>query len=325
MTRLEQTIEDLRIEGYEFSSLKQLSGGINSAVYEGQSNYGVKYIIKLYPLPTRDDLRNRCQTEKNFLNYLQTCQIHNTPSLLTSNMSRGWSLMSWINGKKPTNLQESDISEITEFISSINKASTEVARSQMLPASEAYQSLPELITMIEERIKKLKSTNSSSEIAQKTIRWVNNELEPRFKLISEKLLNTYANSKHWKNLHTSRIASPSDVGVHNTLRTQQGLYFLDFEYAGLDDLAKFLADWVLQPEYVLSATQESYFLDSIGNSLGNEIPDSWRYRYSHIKPMIFLKWCLIMLNPIIKHEINLERFNKVQHYFNSNIELLAQW
>ena len=37
--------------------------------------------------------------------------------------------------------------------------------------------------------------------------------------------------------------SPSDFGLQNTLFTKNKLFFIDFEYAGLDDPAKCLLDF----------------------------------------------------------------------------------
>ena len=162
MTRLQQTLEDLNQKGYALSSLKKLSGGINSAVFRATCSGEVKYVLKLYPLPSSNDPRNRCRAENNFLNYLQSCQVHNTPTLIESNVSAGWSLISWIEGQKPTSLQPADLPNIADFIRAINEASTEATRFQLEPASEACQSLPGLITSIAERITRPQSTAPNS-------------------------------------------------------------------------------------------------------------------------------------------------------------------
>ena len=172
MTRLEHTLEDLNRKGYALSSLKQLNGGINSSVFEANSDSGVKYVIKLYPLPTKYDSRNRCLTEKKFLDYLKSCKIRNTPSLLESNTSAGWSLISWVEGQKPLSLQPSDLQDIANFIDVINEASTEAIRFQLEPASEACQSLSGLISSIAERLTRLQSSTPSSGTCQEAIHWV---------------------------------------------------------------------------------------------------------------------------------------------------------
>ena len=43
------------------------------------------------------------------------------------------------------------------------------------------------------------------------------------------------------------VFSAGDFGIHNSLSTKDGLYFIDFEYCGQDDLAKVLSDFLLNP------------------------------------------------------------------------------
>ena len=42
------------------------------------------------------------------------------------------------------------------------------------------------------------------------------------------------------------ILSPSDFGFHNTIKSKK-LYFIDFEYFGLDDPVKLVIDFILHP------------------------------------------------------------------------------
>ena len=316
MSRLQKTLEDLHQKGYKFSSLKQLRGGINSAVFQAKSSDAVKYALKLYTLPSINDPRNRCKTEKDFLNHLNNCSVRNTPTLLESNTNSGWCLMSWIDGQKPTNLGQADLEDITDFISLINQASTEATRSQLEPASEACQSLEEMVTSISERLKRLQSSNPSSETNRKAIQWITKTLEPQFQASSMKLLNTRKSCKHWKDLHVSKIASPSDVGIHNTLRNQQGLHYLDFEYAGYDDLSKLAADWVLQPEYRFNKTQEESFCKLLLTKTKSQIGISWRARLNDIKPLIHIKWCLIMLKNMQTNNLTERQLLRTISYFN---------
>ena len=315
MTRLRQALEDLNQKGYELSSLKQLSGGINSAVFQAMSSDEMKYVVKLYPLPSSVDPRNRCQTEKNFMSYLQSCQINNTPTLLESNISAGWSLLNWIEGKKPTSLEPTDLQEITDFVVHINEASAEATRSQLQPAAEACQSLPGLIESISERLKRLQSITPNSEPSRKAIQWITKTIEPLFRSISQRLLDRRASCSHWQDLHACRIASPSDVGIHNTLRTSQGLQFLDFEYAGIDDLSKLAADWILQPEYCLDQMQEAIFTEVLLKGMQERIGTSWHKRFNDIKPLIHIKWCLIMLNQLQSNKLSPSQLEKTMNYF----------
>ena len=314
MNRLKQAIGDLNRKGYEIRSLKKLNGGINSAVFQTSGSNSMNYALKLYPLPNHDDRRNRCNAEKKFLDYLQECRVTNTPKLVESNISAGWSLISWIEGQKPKGLQSADLENIANFISSINGASTKAKRSELQPASEACKSLPSLIHSIAKRIERLKSTNPSLEPSREAIKWIIKTLEPQFQLISRRLLNSHAKFNHWQDLNACRIASPSDVGIHNTLRTKQGLHFLDFEYAGLDDLSKLAADWILQPEYQLNKEQEYEFIYRLKEKMNDSIGETWEQRLTDIKPIIKTKWCLIMLNGIQSETLKEGQLKKTIEY-----------
>ena len=104
---------------------------------------------------------------------------------------------------------------------------------------------------------------------------------------------------HWKSMSDQRIISPSDMGVHNTLRTQEGVKFIDFEYAGYDDLAKLVTDIVIHPEYQLNKVKvECLINELLGRGLTND--EAWISRYEDIKETRRCIWQTIMLRQYIK-------------------------
>ena len=89
------------------------------------------------------------------------------------------------------------------------------------------------------------------------------------------------------------IISPSDVGLHNTIRKQAELSFIDFEYSGLDNIAKLMVDWIVHPEFCFDRELEKNFIEGIDREL--EFTDeSWITQYLSIKKLSILKWCLII-------------------------------
>lgn len=315
MSRLAKALDELNTKAYALESIKQLSGGINSAVYQTKSSHGVNYILKLYPRPTRNDPRDRCLTEKNFLSYLQSCHIKNTSSILESNVSTGWSLMSWIEGEKPTSLEEDDIQDIANFIIRINKKTTKTKRLKLQPASEACESLTSLISNINQRLKRIESAEIKSDLSREAICWVSKNIRPMLVDLTQSLKPKANKCRYWKDMREDAIASPSDIGIHNMMRTNEGLFFIDFEYAGRDDLSKLTADLILHPEYCLSDMQEKAFLEQIKLYMSDELDNSWFYRLKDIKPLISIKWCLIMLNQIINNTLAKEQLEKTMEYF----------
>ena len=89
------------------------------------------------------------------------------------------------------------------------------------------------------------------------------------------LLDNKSTCNHWQNLKSFAIASPSDVGIHNTLKQQKKLYFIDFEYSGIDDFSKLAADWILQPECCFNQDQERIFVNLLLEKTNGLIDDSW--------------------------------------------------
>ena len=55
------------------------------------------------------------------------------------------------------------------------------------------------------------------------------------------------------------IISPSDFGFHNMLIGKK-CSFLDFEYAGIDDAAKLICDFICQPDLQLNKKQINFFI-----------------------------------------------------------------
>ena len=315
MKRLEQALQELNSKGYKITTHKQLNGGINSATFKVESSNNLNYALKIYPQPGPSDKRNRCLTEIRFLNYLEQCKNKSTPKLEAFNMKEGWALLSWIEGIKIQQLRKSELYEITEFISSINDESTQHARSQLQPASEACQSLVGLITNITERIEWIQACNATTHVGQKALQWLNATIKPYFESTSKKLVNRQLICRHWQDIAVETIASPSDVGVHNILRTEHGIYFLDFEYAGLDDLSKLAADWILQPECRFNKEEELTFIKSLSEKVTTTKDDLWVLRLNDIRPLIHIKWCLIMLNKLKRGQLDEKHLDKITEYF----------
>jgi hypothetical protein len=69
---------------------------------------------------------------------------------------------------------------------------------------------------------------------------------------------------------------------------------VDFEYAGWDDPAKLICDFICQPELPVSEPQGSEFLEEL--LLAVRDSDGVRRRVQHLLPVHRVKWCCILLN-----------------------------
>ena len=95
-----------------------------------------------------------------------------------------------------------------------------------------------------------------------------------------------------------RIASPSDFGSHNALRTGDGLtLFLDFEYFGWDDPVKLASDCYWHPAMHLGEGAKAFWLSHCCRIFRAD--PSFRRRLASYLPLFGLKWSLIILNEFL--------------------------
>ena len=227
MNRLDRILLRLQESGCIVESCRRLNGGINSSVFQLTNSIGEKYLLKVYPSSVSNLHQNRCFAEQNFLRYIGSCNIDRIPELYASDYLEGWSLMSWIEGERPVSLDSSDFIEITTFIDGINCPSSYKERAKLHPASEAIQSSSCLLNSISKRIQGLKSVVPKTQICSEAIAWVDRIIEPYFYVLGSRFEGMQSDRSHRKS-SSQAIASPSDVGIHNLIRSKDGLYFFDF-------------------------------------------------------------------------------------------------
>ena len=111
---------------------------------------------------------------------------------------------------------------------------------------------------------------------------------------------------HAKQILTERCISPSDFGFHNALLTNQGISFLDFEYAGWDDPAKMAGDFFSHPAMPVDAVHFERFLNKTMRFAPNSaalIERVWL-----LLPVFQTKWCCIILNDFLPASAQRRRF-----------------
>ena len=55
----------------------------------------------------------------------------------------------------------------------------------------------------------------------------------------------------------------SDFGFHNVINKNNKLFFIDFEYAGLDDPIKLICDFYCQPDQFINLNKKNIFRNFI--------------------------------------------------------------
>lgn len=287
-----------------YRSSERMNGGINSEVYRVKKREQ-NAVLKFY---SKDNSENRQKREIEFYKFMEELGVDWTPSLIDYNVEQKWTLITFIKGETVDKLNKDDIDSIAEFINCTELKKTSEKKS-MLKASDNGMNFAALLSSVENRIE------------SQQMKFRENELEITFilkiKAKFEELRRYYQNkdresSTEWNIANMNKHYSPSDVGLHNTIKADNRLKFIDFEYSGIDDKSKLLCDWVHQPRYIFSLEEEKHLLEKIYQSKAVK-NDSWYIRYQDIKPLTIIKWCMIMLNNNSKKE---KRLNEVQDYYN---------
>ena len=303
--------------GYKVKHLIGISGGVNSRVYKLETHAGEKFALKIYPIPTQKDPRNRCKQEHDFLTYIDKCKINKAPKIILSDPSQSWTLLSWINADKIIELNDNDILHIAEFIAQLNKKQFTRERLLLNEASEAYLSQNSIATSMQLRVNQHLSIRPTTELEGEVYNWIRTTLKPLVQIQCKIFNESLMFRNYWGKDKMEIFCSPSDVGIHNTLKSNSELFFIDFEYGGKDDLSKLVADWVFQPDHPLRNDQSELLI----NTLQDKMPlysESWIHRYTSITPITILKWCMILINKYQVHSLTNQQWLKAKNYFSDN-------
>ena len=76
------------------------------------------------------------------------------------------------------------------------------------------------------------------------------------------------------------------------------IFYIDFEYSGLDDLSKLFAVYFLQPEKKISLKFYFKYRGFINKIF--KLDNSRYFRMSYLLPIIYLRWSFILINKISK-------------------------
>jgi hypothetical protein len=216
------------------------------------------------------------------------------PSIIGSDAASRSLLFAWADGVKigSGDVDEAAVRRMADFLKLINAPAARLAaESRALPsASEAGFTLQDHLLNARRRIARLLEIPDRSAVAADMKSFVAATLIP------------YAD--RWEaSLSTGDLVqqatpvfSPSDFGFHNVIQGEDGRFvFIDFEHAGWDDAAKLCADFLIQPECILSQSLRRRFLDEMAE--GDAIAEDLAERTQRLLPLQAVKWALIILNP----------------------------
>ncbi|HWZ47908.1 MAG TPA: hypothetical protein VNX00_06785 [Herbaspirillum sp.] len=247
------------------------------------SNDGRQWILKQY-YPQGPQERDRLGVEFAFLQSLQRLGVATVAQPIGMDRALHSALYSPLPGQRPEAVTADLITQAAQFIAAIN-----VNADALAPAADACVAWQDHLALTRVRLTQLMAMTPQSALEEQAHALVAERFMPLWKGL-ESSLNAQAQALP----QGTQILSPSDFGFHNTLAHRGRLSFVDFEYAGWDDAAKLICDFICQPALPISAAQGAQFV----TELQAELPqlEAIGARVERLLPVHRLKWCCILLN-----------------------------
>lgn len=193
----------------------------------------------------------------------------------------------WIKGRKLNKLTYKNIKFYTDFLYKLKKIKLNF--NNKLLASASCLNVDQVRNHFDHRIaefNEIKYTNPN------VYEFINNYVNKTFntylkKIMKQKSINKYFN----QNIY---FLSPSDYGIHNSLKFKSKVFFFDFEYAGFDSSIKIICDFIYNPSNKIydNVNLQSAWINECCSIFFIKNP----YIIQLIKPLFGLIWCLIILN-----------------------------
>jgi hypothetical protein len=283
-------------------SLRPLPGGANNRVFRVERD-GCPVLLKAY-FQDPEDRRDRLGAEYAFCAFAWESGLRVLPQPLARDPEHRLGLYEFIEGRKllPQEIDAGMIGQALTFLTEVNRH-RHLPAAQALPvASEAYFTLAGHLECIERRLQVLGSISAVSEIDREAAAFVRNELVPAWRDIRvrvERRAWALGVDPDAELPRADRRLSPSDFGFHNAIRTESGrLCFIDFEYAGWDDLAKTVSDFFCQVAMPIPAGYLTEVVETLAAGLSE--PGRFRARVALLLPVYRVKWSCIVLNEFVR-------------------------
>lgn len=315
-----------QLDLYASFRLIHLDGGKNNRVYLLKTGHQ-KYLLKKYFSHPRDP-RDRLNTEFAFSSFAWNSGIRQIPKPLAIDTSCRCALYEFIEGRafQKGEVQEEHVNTAMDFLRDLNRSKDSFEANRIMRASEACFTIEDHIKCVEKRIKKLKTIPLLSDISKRTHKFIEKKLavfwnETRASI----LLKADSTGLPIDQIidRDEQCLSPSDFGFHNAiLDNNGGVRFVDFEYAGWDDLAKTICDFFCQVQVPVPLQYLTLVESEIDRIC--HCADEVLHRARLLFPVHRIKWCCIMLNEFLSVDAERRVFSSDDRYHLDLGERLKQ-
>lgn len=282
------------------SAVLPCAKGGNNRVFRVEAE-GAAYLAKWY-FESAHDTRNRLENEWAFLTYAARAGVPNVPRPVAKDPACSLAVYTFLEGAVPApeSIDADAVTQAGALIAHLNRERA-TPKAQALPsASESCFSADDHLSLLRRRLDALTTADALPELAGR-FHNLRQQMEATFTQHARAIEAGYAalNLTLTQPLPQAfRCLSPSDFGFHNSLHTPEGKFsFIDFEYAGWDDPAKLLCDFLLHPGISVNGRLLPHFLaplKAVDINLTSAID-----RARLLFPLLALRWCCIILNVFV--------------------------
>ncbi|MDR1612419.1 MAG: aminoglycoside phosphotransferase family protein [Planctomycetota bacterium] len=278
-----------------------LAGGRNNRVYRLETTDGPVFLKQYH----RGGDWDRLAAESRFLRFCEKRGVNRVPLLLAEDRENALALHSWIVGGRPDpeTAGGAGMRGAADFLRDLAGASSgkdgnaPPARDACLCLEDFFRSprerLRDLAVALERRTDEGPLPGRVVDAAACFLRKVLFPYWEEVRDVARARLGTADLSAPFPGREL--IFSPSDFGFHNVLMNGDGEpVFTDFEYAGLDDPAKAIGDFLCQADYVPGPAALGELAGAVRRSAGEAA--KLAERVATLLPLFHVKFCCIILN-----------------------------
>ncbi len=271
--------------------LLPLDGGRNNRVAKVTFADAAPLILKSY-FHSPYDTRDRLGAEYAFLEMAWEKGVRSIPQPLASDPERHTGLYTFVAGQKlaPGGVRQNHVDAAIDFVIAVNEGDPST---QLSSASEACFSIDAHLTTVASRVARLADLDAEAPHVEEAAALIETRILPLWQKVSAGI-GAATDEPKLRAPIAQRVASPSDFGFHNALVNGEGVVFLDFEYAGMDDPAKLVCDFFCQPEIPVNSEFFGHFVARIAETMVD--PTDFENRAKLLLSAYRIKWLCIMLN-----------------------------
>jgi len=275
----------IRAQGIHINEPRRQTG-VNSHIYFFEFD-NQEIVLKVYK---GDDTRKKLSRERELSSYkfLSANGFTSLPKLYEEIVVSDGILLEYVNGETPTQ----SLAINSEILKSMGQlAMLFRVDTSFDDAVDACYSTEDIVSQIQDRIINLGNSSSSQF----------NKLREILKLLKEREPLGFSKGTF--------TYSMSDVGVHNTIQSEQGLKFLDLEFFGRDSAVKMILDYLLHPKNIMTREIRSQTIEFGKAEFGIDLD-----LIISVTPFLAAKWATIVLKRINAMALEEEKHKSLQDF-----------